>query len=45
MNEKGLLDSSVPDGYTKLCLVGEFNLFKYSFPFVMASWTSSTMGI
>ena len=26
MNEKGLSGPSVPDGYTKLCLVGELNL-------------------
>ncbi len=32
MNEKGLLGPSVPDGYTKLGLVGEFDLVRKIFP-------------
>ena len=32
VNEKGLLGPSVPDGYTKLGLVGEFNFVGIFFP-------------
>jgi hypothetical protein len=34
MNEEGLLGPSVPDGYTKLCLVREFYLVGILLPLV-----------
>ncbi len=34
MNEEGLLGPSVLDGYTKLCLVGEFDLVRILLPLV-----------
>jgi hypothetical protein len=34
VNEEGLLVPSVPDEYTKLCLVGEFNLIRVLLPLV-----------
>ncbi len=34
MNEEGLLGTSVPDGYTKLCLVGEFDFVGIFLPLV-----------
>ncbi len=34
MNEESLLGTSVPDGYTKLCLVGEFDFVGILLPLV-----------
>ncbi len=45
MNEKGLLGSSVLDGYTKLGLVRESDLVRKIFPLRVGSWTSSTTGM
>ena len=42
VNEKGLLGSGVPDGYTELGLVGEFDFVRKILS--TASWTSSETG-